>query len=184
MCINSKKDIIAEVISHLVKHSNDKTIGKTKLLSNLNCCSECVFVAKNEHGLKIHKGKAHSTEKETNKLDQLDNLELKVSDEKSVYNCPTCQFKFTDQNVLDNHVHNNHKDKPTQNSISPNSIEPHNKAIVIKDESNPSHTTETVSVNECKDCNQYFTTHETLNKNIATHRKLNIGGTPGVTLLV
>ena len=64
LCINSEKEHIVEVINHLVKHSNNKTIGKTKLSSNLNCCTECSFVAKSEHGVKIHKGKAHPTNKE------------------------------------------------------------------------------------------------------------------------
>ena len=127
-----------------------------------------------EHGLKIHKGKAHSTEKDVSKPEQLDKTKLKASDDTPTYTCPICKFKFTDQNVLEDHLHNNHKDIQTQYMKS------HNNVIEIKDDTNPTHTSKTVAGNECKDCNLSFTTEETLNKHIATHRKLNIGGTTGV----
>ena len=180
MSINSKKEHFTEVLQHLVKHSNNKTIGKTKIVSNLKCCTECAFVGKSEHGVRIHKGKAHSTEKEANKPEQLDQSELIILDNTLIFNCPTCNFKFTDKNVLEDHIHNSHQGKQTQNSVSPTNIILLNKATEIKDDTNPSHKTKTALENECKDCDQSFAKYDLFNKHITTHRKLNIGGTPGV----
>ena len=63
----------------------------------LSICDKCKFVFKNEHGLSIHKGKAHTDKLETPK-------NVPPSQPDITYHCEKCNFKTIYQKVLRGHT--------------------------------------------------------------------------------
>ena len=49
-----------DFVRQLKKRSSNKTIGKLKQIDQPSLFDECDYVAKNEHGLNIHKGRKHT----------------------------------------------------------------------------------------------------------------------------
>ena len=59
------------------------------------------------------------------------------ADTQPTFNCLTCQFKFTDKNVFEDHVHNSHKDEHTLIPISLTNVKTQDNAIDAEDNTNP-----------------------------------------------
>ena len=98
--LNSNKEHADVVLKHLVKYANNKTFGKKKNINELNsCCTHCGFVAKSDHGVRIHIGKMHP-----------ETLEAQ-----SNFPCPLCQLVLKTQIELDNHMSIEHKAKAIEN---------------------------------------------------------------------
>ena len=94
--LNSTKEHADDVLKHLIKHASNKTIGKKKNMTELKvCCAHCGFVAKSDHGIRIHMGKIHP--------------EMLVV--KHTFPCPLCQHILNTQTDLDNHMSFEHKAK-------------------------------------------------------------------------
>ena len=93
--LNSTEENVNEVFDHLVKHANNKTIGKINPIKKQYCCEDCGYVAKNDHGIKIHIAKMHS-EKVVNKVTLC---------------CALCQLVLQDQAAIENHMSVDHKSK-------------------------------------------------------------------------
>ena len=99
-----------DFVEQLKKQSSNKTIGKKKQI-NLSLCNKCDYVAKNEHGLNIHKGKQH-TDANEHIFQEPKNLEQKLSQSDdqeefpstfSNFICHTCGLRCKDERFFKYH---------------------------------------------------------------------------------
>ena len=101
-----------DFVQQLEKHSIYKTIGKQEQIDKPSLCDECDYVAKNEHGLNIHKERKHTEaiEKVVPELqanEQKNSPSNEQSQEPSSFGsfiCPMCGLRCQDERFFKYHI--------------------------------------------------------------------------------
>ena len=88
------------------------------MLSDVNCCNECGFVAKSELGVRIHKGRAHKVELE---LQDVDAIQSNITQSLSYQ---VCSLILENEDSLNDHIKKVMKSNQQQKSNNQNPV-PH-----------------------------------------------------------